>query len=155
MTVKQNVTKENRKNKGEVKWTKKWCIGDYCLFKVGFNQLTHELSFMHHWDFVLAISRKHSHEQAFKQSVDDIKCWYVCDLYMNLPLSNTSQYAFSWTTPLLSECKNFMNYPSLLLMLRAILFLMKLNFDDQDLRRINNKIEKHIHEKNEFYKELK
>ena len=38
MTVKQNVTKENRANKGEVKWTKKimyWY--DFCLFKVGFN----------------------------------------------------------------------------------------------------------------------
>ena len=70
------VKKENRKNKGEVKLTKKWCIGDYCLFKVGFNQLINELSFMHHWDFVLAISRienthmnKHSSNQLMTLSV--------------------------------------------------------------------------------------
>ena len=157
MTVKQNATKENRKNKGEVKWTKKWCIGDYCLFKVGFNQLINELSFMHHWDFVLAISRienthmnMHSSNQLMTLSVGI----YVAYIWTS-PLSHTSQYAFSWTTPLPSECTNFMNYPSLLLMLWAIIFLMKLNFDDQDLRRINNKIKKHIHEKKEFYKELK
>ena len=51
MTVKQNVTKGNRANKGEVKWTY-WCTDvlmywcDFCLFKVGFNQLINKLSFM-------------------------------------------------------------------------------------------------------------
>ena len=29
---------------------------DFCLLKVGFNQLINKLSFMRYWDFVLAIS---------------------------------------------------------------------------------------------------
>ena len=44
---KTNVTKGNRATKGEVKWTKEmmyWC--EFCLFKVGFNQLINKLSFM-------------------------------------------------------------------------------------------------------------
>ena len=35
----KNVTKENRTNRGEVKWTKKGCVDVTCLFKLGFSQL--------------------------------------------------------------------------------------------------------------------
>ena len=57
-----------------------WC--DFCLFKVGFNQLINKLFFMRNRCFVLAISRieKQSREQVFKQSADDIKCYLL--LYM-------------------------------------------------------------------------
>ena len=49
-----------------------WC--DFCLFKVGFNQLINKLS------FIYVELKKQSREQAFKQSVDDIKYWYICDV---------------------------------------------------------------------------
>ena len=51
-----------------------WC--DFCLFKVGFNQLIDKLSFMGDWCFVLAVSSlvKQSREQAFKQPDDNIRC---------------------------------------------------------------------------------
>ena len=60
---------------------------DFCLFKVGFNQVINKLSFIRNWCFVLAASRieKQSREQAFKQSADDIKCWYICD-FLSLPV---------------------------------------------------------------------
>ena len=65
---------KGKKNKGEVKCTKKWCSDATFLFKVSFNQLTYKLSFMRNWCFVLAIPRieKQSREEAFKQSADDI-----------------------------------------------------------------------------------
>ena len=52
---------------------------DFCLFKVDFSQLIDRLSFMRNWCFFIAVSRKEkqSLEQGFKQSVDDIKCWYI------------------------------------------------------------------------------
>ena len=54
---------------------------DFSLLKVGFNQLINRLSFMRNGCFVLAVSRieKQSVKKAFKQSVDDINYWYICD----------------------------------------------------------------------------
>ena len=61
-----------------------WC--GFCLFKLGFNQLINKLFFMRNRCFVLGVSRieKQSREQAFKQSTEDIKCWYICD-FLSLP----------------------------------------------------------------------
>ena len=57
---------------------------DFCLFKVVFNQLINKLSFMR--VFVIAVSRikKQLRQQTFKQSADDIKCWYIFD-FLSLP----------------------------------------------------------------------
>ena len=67
-----------------------WC--DFCLFKVGFNQIVNKLSFTGNWCFVLEVSKieKQPREQAFKQLDDDIKCWYICD-FLSLPKCPTQQ----------------------------------------------------------------
>ena len=72
---KQNLQRRGQTDKELMHW------GDFCLFKVGFNQLINKFSFMRNWCFVVTVSRieKQSHKQAFKQSADDIKCWYICD----------------------------------------------------------------------------
>ena len=55
---------------------------DFYLFKFGFNQLINRLSFMRKSWFIVAVStiEKQSREQTFKQSVEDMKSWYICDL---------------------------------------------------------------------------
>ena len=67
MTVKQNVTKRNRANKREAKWTKKWCVGVTFVY-------LNKLSFMRNW---WSRIEKQSHEQTFKQSADDTKSQFI------------------------------------------------------------------------------
>ena len=62
---------------------------DFCLFKVVFNQLINKLSFMRVFVIVVSRIKKQLRQQTFKQSADDIKCWYVCDFY---PYQSVYQY---------------------------------------------------------------
>ena len=58
MTVKKkcNKGKQSYQKRGHMdKEMMYWC--DFCLFKVGFNQLINKLSFMRNRCFVLAVSR--------------------------------------------------------------------------------------------------
>ena len=45
LAIQQNVTKENKTSKGEVKWTNFIAV-TFVLFKVDFDQLINKLSFM-------------------------------------------------------------------------------------------------------------
>ena len=64
LAIQQNVTKESKTSKGEVKWTNFIAV-TFVLFKVDFDQLINKLSFMR--NYAVSSIEKQSCKQAFKK----------------------------------------------------------------------------------------